>query len=294
MNVHSDKSFNTRMTREAQLRKHFNIREIEPDCQDEYVKIPLDLPWNELEKDVPLAFEEFGWYGMVHRMQNNWERSRLYGGLGLTYNPDYRFGIPHHSQGFGQPRSVKPMNAKEWINDIESYDYSDQESSTELDKLNTYDDCLGLRVLTDVAKFRSFTSIFTKLKRQMFQGRIAEIRAAEYGSTVSEENKEFIWHTDERNEIISRILIPIVYDEDYYLEFKETGTRLNFEPGFGYHFNTYKVHRWNFDYHENIQNRTCIVLGWSPWLEYKDDSWSVNEYCNKMHPMDMVKAGLVI
>jgi hypothetical protein len=128
----------------------------------------------------------------------------------------------------------------------------------------------------------------------MFQGRIAEIRAAEHGANVTRENKEFYWHTDEKNEFISRILIPIVYNEDYYLEFKETGTRLDFEPGYAYYFNTYKVHRWNFDYHENIKNRTCIVLGWSPWLDFDGYKWSVNEYCNKMHPIDMVKAELVI
>jgi len=289
-----DKSLNPERTREAQLREHFDIQELEPECKDEYIKIPLDLPWDELEKDIPLAFEKYGWYGMVHRMKNDWERSPLYGGLGLTYNPDYRFDIPHHSQGFGQPRSTKPMDVKGWMDNLENYDYSDQTESVEIKGFNTYDDCLGLRVPTEVTQFRSFTSIFSKLKRQMFQGRIAEVRAAEYGARVSEENKEFIWHTDERNEIISRILIPIVYNEDYYLEFKDTGTRLDFEPGYAYHFNTYKIHRWNFDYHENIKNRTCIVLGWSPWLEYKEGTWSVNEYCNKMHPMDMVKAGLVI
>ena len=290
----NEKDFNVNYTREKQLKEHFGIKEIEPECKDEYIKIALDFPWKELEKDIPLAFEKFGWYGMVHRMKNNWDRSPLYGGLGLTYNPDYRFNIPKHAQGFGQPRSTKPMDAKSWVNDLEKYDYTDQTKSIKIKGFNTYDDCLGLRVPTEVTKFRSFASIFSKLKRQMFQGRIAEIRAKEHGSEVTEENKEFIWHTDERNEIISRILIPIVYNEDYYLEFKETGTRLDFEPGYAYYFNTYKIHRWNFDYHKNIKNRTCIVVGWSPWINFDGQEWSVNEYCNKIHPMDMVKSGLVI
>ena len=127
-----------------------------------------------------------------------------------------------------------------------------------------------------------------------FQGRIAEVRAEEIGSKVTEDMKEFIWHTDERNEIISRILIPVIYDEDYWIEFKDTGTRIDFEPGYAYHFNTYRTHRWNFNYHKNIKNRTCIVLGFSPWLQYNDGEWTTNKYCNTMHPMDMVKEGLVV
>ena len=52
---------------------------------------------------------------------------------------------------------------------------------------------------------------------------------AEHGKNVSENDKEFMWHTDERNEIVSRVLI-IVFDEDYFIEFKNTGTKLYFEP----------------------------------------------------------------
>ena len=289
-----DKDFNIKDTREKQLRKHFNIKEMTPECTDEYIKIPIDLPWTELAKDIPLAYEQFGWYGMVHRMRNDWTRSNIYGGLGLNYNPNYKFNIPQHAQGLGQPRSVKPMDVKDWVKDLESYDYSSQTESVEIRGFDTYDDCLGLYESTDVTKFRSLPSVFDKLKRPMFQGRLAEVRAAEFGAQVTEEDKEFIWHTDERNEILARLLIPVVYNEDYYIEFKETGTKLYFEPGYAYHWNTYKIHRWNFNYHPKIQNRTCIIIGWSPWLDYTNNEWSINEYCNKMHPTDMVKAGLVI
>ena len=37
-----------------------------------------------------------------------------------------------------------------------------------------------------------------------------------------------------------------------------------------------------------------MVLGFLPWLSYKDNVWSTNEYFNKMHPTDMIKEGLVI
>ena len=94
-----DKDFNNNQTREKQLRSHFGIQEIQPKCQDEYVKIPIDLPWKELQQDVHTAFETFGWYGMCHRGNSDWTRSKLYGGLGLNYNPDYQFQIPTHAQG---------------------------------------------------------------------------------------------------------------------------------------------------------------------------------------------------
>ena len=289
-----DKDFGTDQSREKQIRKHFGIKELQPKCQDEYVKIPIDLPWKELAQDVTGAFDKFGWYGMCHRGNSDWSRSKLYGGLGLNYNPDYKFNIPTHAQGLGQPRSIKNVNAKEWVRDLENYDYSNQTEEIQIKGFNTYDDCLGLRVATDVTNYRSFTTIFDKLKRKSIQGRIAEIKAAEHGKNVSEDDKEFMWHTDERNEIVSRVLIPVVFDQDYFIEFKDTGTKLYFEPGYAYHWNTYKVHRFNFNYHNNIKNRTCIVLGWSPWLDFDGERWIQNEYFNKIHPTDMVKQGLVI
>ena len=109
-----------------------------------------------------------------------------------------------------------------------------------------------------------------------------------------EESKEFRWHTDEDNLIISRLLIPLVYDEDYYIEFKETGNRIYFEEGYAYHWNTMKIHRWSFDYHKNIKNRTCIVVGFSPWLELNNNVWTVNKHFNRMHPTDMILNGDVI
>ena len=66
------------MTRgQKQIRKHFGIKELQPKCQDEYVKIPIDLPWKELAQDVTGAFDKFGWYGMCHRGNSDWSRSKL-------------------------------------------------------------------------------------------------------------------------------------------------------------------------------------------------------------------------
>ena len=287
--------FNIETTRHFQLINHFDIKSVTPECTKEYIKIPIELPWTELEKDVHLAFDKFGWYGMVHRMYSDWTRSRIYGGIGLTYNPEYVFELPEHAQGLGQPRSINfNMDPHIWLDSLTKYDYDKHEGESVIRGLNTYNDPLGLRLPTEVTRFRSFPSIFDKLKRPIFQGRLAEIRAREYGHLANPKNQELNWHTDEKNEIVSRLLIPLCYSDDYYIEFKETGNRLYFEPGYAYHWDTYKIHRWAFDYHEAIENRTCMVLGWSPWLDFDGDSWSVNEYCNKMHPMDMILNGLVI
>jgi len=287
-----DKDLSDNTTREKQLDKILEFKDLVPICKEEYIKVPLDVDWNELEKDVPLAFEKFGWYGMIHRSMTTWDRSPYYGGLGLTFNPDYLFDIPKHAQGYGQPRSTqKQDDAEAWIRSLDKADYKEHGGNDLPRGKNTYDDCLGLRERTEASYFRSFNTIFDKLKVDTVQGRIAEVRAGDLGDHP---NKEFIWHRDEKNIFVSRLLIPLVYSEDYFIEFKDTGTKFYFEPGYAYHFNTYNIHRWNFNYHKNIKNRTCMVLGFLPWLSYKDNVWSTNEYFNKIHPTDMIKEGLVI
>ena len=265
-----DNEFNDDESREKQLRRWIHFDTLVPQCKQEYLKIPLDLPWKEMANDVPLAFEKYGWYGMVHRRHTDWIRSPVYGGLGLTYNPSYKFDIPKHAHGLGQPRTDVSIRGKD-----------------------TYDDCLGLRTPTDVTSFRSYKTFFDKLKLQYFQGRFAEVKASEHGASITEENKEFIRHIDEPNEVISRLLIPLIYDEDYWIEL-ESGTKIYFEPGYAYHWDTFKPHRWNFKYHSNIKNRTCIVLGWAPWLKYQNNQWTKTEYFNQKHPMDIVNEGLLI
>jgi len=70
--MYNDNDLHNEDTREQQLRKLFNLKEVSPKCNEEYLKIPIDLPWKELQKDIPLAFDKFGWYGMVHRAKSDW------------------------------------------------------------------------------------------------------------------------------------------------------------------------------------------------------------------------------
>lgn len=284
----NESDFNNTNTRAAQLIKLFSIKEIEPICTEEYIRIPLDLPWSEMANDVDKIFAK-EWYGMVHRRHSEWKRSSLYGGVGLTYNPDYIFDIPKHAQGLGQPRSLKQLDRQEWINQTTNKNYEQQTSPK-----NTYNDCLGLRVRTDVTYFRSLRVLFDMIKVNMFQGRIAEIRPHTLSKEMYENNKEFMWHVDEPNEIISRLLIPLVYSDDYFIEFADSGNKIFFEPGYAYHWNTRKMHRWGYNYSDSIQNRTCIVLGFAPWITHNNDTWNVNEHLNKIHPTDMILKGLII
>ena len=281
------------ITRHEQLERAFDIKLIEPECTDEYIKIPIDLPWDELAADVPAAFEKFGWYGMVHRMSSDWKRSEMYGGLGLTYNPDYIFDIPKHAQGWGQPRSSNDnFNSEDWLKACENYDYENIINNKS--PFDSYDDPFGLKNPTPVCSFGSFPKIFEKFKRPLFQGRIAELKARDYGAESTYEKKAMTWHTDEPNHLVARVLIPLVWDENYFIEFKETGTKLYFEKGYAYYFDTYKVHRFNFDYNPNMVNRTCMIIGWSPYLNFDGEYWTVNEYVNKVHPKDMILKGLVV
>ena len=277
-------------TRENQLQKTFQFSDVQPRCVDEYVRIPLDIPWKEMSDDVQRAYDKFGWYGMVHRKSVQWKRSVLYGGLGLTYNPDYAFDVDRHAQGLGQPRSNEELSVEQWVDQTTSKKYEPTRRVTK----NTYNDALGLRYRNDVTRFRSFKTFFDMIKFNMFQGRIAEIRPHNVSHAEYEQNKDFIWHVDEKNELVTRLLIPLVYSDDYYIEFKESGNRIYFEPGYAYHWNTRMVHRWGYDYHPKIQDRTCIVLGVGPWLSYEDRQWSTNEYFNNMHPTDMIRERVII
>jgi hypothetical protein len=288
-----DKNLNDNKTRESQLKSLFKFDSVDKKCKEEFLKIPIDLPWKELEKDIELAFEKFGWYGMCHRANSDWNRSEIYGGLGLTYNPTYKFNMSYHAHTYGQPRSSKNAeDSKVWLESLDRKNYSEFENTPLIRGKDTYDDCLGFRNPTDVTKFRSFKHIFEKLNFTPIQGRIAQIKAADYGDHP---NKDFIWHRDEKPDTVTRMLIPLVYSDDYYIEFKDTGTRFYFEPGYAYHWNTYdQIHRWSFDYHKNIINRTCIVLGFTPWLDYDNGIWTTNKYFNKMHPTDMVNQRLVM
>jgi hypothetical protein len=287
-----DSDLHTNKPRHRQLEDFFKIRTIDPVCQDEYVKIPIDLPWEELAQDVEPAFNKFGWHGMIHRSDTDWNRSSSYGGLGLTYNPDYLFNIPKHAQGWGQPRATdNAMNSEMWLNALDSYDYSKLKNT--LPAFNTYDDPLGLRKLTPMCEFGSFPSIFDKIKMPLFQGRMAQLKARDL-KNIDPKKMEMVWHTDEPNHLIARLFIPLISDENYFIEFKESGQKMYFEPGYAYHWDTYKVHRFNFTWNSNMVNRTALIIGWSPYLEFDGEYWTVNEYVNKVHPKDMIINRMVI
>lgn len=58
-----------------------------------------------LKKDCLNAFDKYGWFGFSNSYNTNEqrERSKYYGGLGLTYNPNYQADIEPHAQVFGAP-----------------------------------------------------------------------------------------------------------------------------------------------------------------------------------------------
>ena len=62
-----------------------------------------------LRESVSQAFEKFGWYGFAHLQKcSELERSKVYGGLGLVYNPGYAYNIEPHAQVLGYPRQGFP------------------------------------------------------------------------------------------------------------------------------------------------------------------------------------------
>ena len=293
MIIHDKDLQKTTKSRAHLMRKYLDIKDIQPEYKESVIKFKLDIPWKELAKDSELAFKEFGWYGMVHHKKSDWDRSNSYGGLGVTYNPDYKFDIPKLAHGLGCPRPNVDMvadNAQLYTSLIEKDKYGDfvqEQNNKEYDITNTYADFLGFRNTTDLLDYKSFRHIKDMFKDwTLLRGRLAQIKARLRPPSI---NEQFQWHRDEPNEFVTRILIPLVYDENYWIELKD-GTKINFEPGYAYHWDTYNhIHRFMYNYKEDVIDRTCLVLGISPWLNYKDGVWTPNQFFNKKHPTDMIK-----
>ena len=281
------------VSRLTKLQKFFQFEDLEKETQSEFVSLDVDLPWEELQRDLPLAFEEFSWYGMIHPRKTEPNRSKFYGGLGLTYNPDYLYNIPRHAQGLGYHRGLGDIDPDLYIevNKQERLCQFIQEQTGDNQVLNTYVDAFGFRERNEILNFKSFKHVSDMFDGLSFvRGRLAEVRGSQ-GRHLAE---DFGWHRDEPNNYIMRILIPIVFDEHYFIEL-DSGTKIYFEKGKLYHWDTYNsMHRWNYIYNKGIIDRTCLVVGISPWLDYSDGIWSANKYANKIHPTDMLTKRIIL
>jgi len=100
-------------------------------------------------------------------------------------------------------------------------------------------------------------------------------------------------HVDESPFEVLRLNLALENNGDFVMDY-ETGDTV--APVSGEHFivNGHVRHAVRMA-NPSISTRTHLVIGILPWLNYHDDedAWSLNEYCGRMHPFDMVKEGLI-
>ena len=226
---------------------------------------------DKLSTDTLDALDKFGFHG--------WRSSTYiandYGGLSLTYNPDYAEQCDPNEQTLGT-----------LVNSAEEFFYGKtQKFSTQR---NSYFDSYGFRKHAPCVTDTKLTDFVSSFKRSLVRARIGVINSQH----ISEEFRpKFGWHKDEIIFENLRINIPIKTDDTYMFQLvgKEP---VHLDYGNMYSWDTNIAHRV-FPTTTEEKNRVHIVLGFSPWFDYdaEQDAWISNEFYGELHPFDMLLQG---
>lgn len=100
-------------------------------------------------------------------------------------------------------------------------------------------------------------------------------------------------HVDSPTTEVLRINVCVTGTPDFGLEY-DNGTLIVDEPGHAVVVNSDRMHRTWFAGRTDFL-RAHLIIDIAPWLTYhqKEDAWSTNEFFGKVHPFDMVRAGLI-
>lgn len=213
----------------------------------------------------------------------NWQSRdscQLYG-LSLTYNqnnPESNWKLG----SFGHPR-YQPLGKFEYYTAVEA----DQVNRVKGDYL----DSLGFRTINDSVKKRQ--SLFELLN--IFSCGVHRVTSRTINGNCVYPTMPGIggMHRDESQFESLRLNVCISNNGCFGLQY------IDMEPSYPSvgdinFINTDVMHRPFINSKCDFQ-RTHLIINISPWLNYhKDsDSWSPNEYFGKVHPVDMVKQGLI-
>ena len=131
-----------------------------------------------------------------------------------------------------------------------------------------------------------FADLLSTFQRTQIRSRMSVILANASDSL----HPEYLLHKDEHVYHNVRINIPLTDTSDHFLKIEDQ--EVCFEAGKAYTWDTHKPHRV---YGMSTQPRINLVLGFSPWFDYvqEDDVWISNQYYGEVHPLEMVRTGLV-
>jgi hypothetical protein len=202
-------------------------------------------------------------------------------GLSLSYNPE-NDPIDWKCASFGHPRYKKFSNT-----DYFAQPNKDQHTAPKNDYLDSY----GFRKLLPEINscfellnlFESFSSSILRVTSRTIDGSYCFPSYANNGGM----------HKDDSIFEMVRLNICLSTDGNFGLQYIDKDPVFP-TPGEMYAINSNVEHRVYVNNFTNFQ-RTHLVIGISPWLNYdtQSDSWTLNEYFGKVHPLDLVKQQLI-
>lgn len=235
------------------------------------LSIPHRLDIEKLTLAVNDSLDSFG----VRGWQTQRGESRAYGGLSMVYNPDLIESVDPNQNTLGTS-----------ANRPEEFFYA---STGRFQSIrNTYFDSYGFRKLAPCISETDLRDFVDGFRLSLTRSRIA-VLDADYHDRVGE---DFLWHRDETVFENLRLNIPIETDESFLFQIEGRRPQ-HLSVGNIYTWNTHMPHRV-YATEKKSRTRIHLVLGFSPWFDYHydDDSFSVNEFFGKIHPIDIYLRGL--
>ena len=238
---------------------------------DDWVSIPHTLDIDQLITDTIDCLNENGFKGWQTKKCD----ARAYGGLSIVYNPDLREDVDPNQSTLGTKTNAP-----------EEFYWSSTKNFSSIK--HTYFDTYGFRKLSPAIENSNLKSFVKSFRLSPTRGRIG-VLDADYHDKVGE---EFLWHKDEPVYENLRINIPIVGDDSFYIQSEGKAAKTT-PVGNIYTADTHIAHRVYATGKKPVK-RIHLVLGFSPWLDYmvEDDSYVVNEFFGKIHPVDLLFCNL--
>jgi hypothetical protein len=234
------------------------------------ITIPHQLDIQSLIKITTDCLDQFGFRG--------WQTQRgdanAYGGLSLVYNPNITEDKDPNQSTLG---TKKNMPNEFFYGTTERFD----------NIRNTYFDSYGFRKLSPCVIGSGLHEFIKGFRLSPTRSRLGVLDAA-YHDKVGE---DFLWHKDETVFENLRINIPIETDSSFMFQIENQSPE---------HLGIGNIYTWDTNIAHRVYptdtrpfKRIHLVLGFSPWLDYceDDDSFTVNEFFGKIHPIDLLLKG---